>query len=79
MFEATVLLLFDAFFAVLYFGCGFMGGRMYAREKAEDGGVGAEVTRLQDALRPFAKFACDPPCEGPCHNCIARTALGEAP
>ena len=33
---------------------------------------------LVDALKPFAKFACEPPCEGPCHNCNARTALAAA-
>lgn len=31
---------------------------------------------LVAALKPFAQFACDPPCE--CHNCIARAALTKA-
>lgn len=31
-----------------------------------------EATR--EALKPFAAFACDPPCG--CHNCTARTILG---
>jgi hypothetical protein len=28
---------------------------------------------LEEALRPFANYACDPPCE--CNNCRARAAL----
>lgn len=31
---------------------------------------------LLDALRPFAKFACDVPCE--CHNCRARAVILKA-
>jgi hypothetical protein len=33
----------------------------------------ARVARLEEALRPFANYACDEPCN--CHNCIARAAL----
>ena len=35
----------------------------------------SRLEEVESALRPFAKFACDPPCEGPCHNCRARQAL----
>jgi hypothetical protein len=37
----------------------------------------ARVSRLEAALKPFAKFACDEPCD--CHNCRAREALKEQP
>jgi hypothetical protein len=35
------------------------------------------VKRLEDAIRPFANFACEPDGDGPCgcFNCIARAAL----
>lgn len=32
-----------------------------------------EIAALREALRPFANFACDPPCG--CHNCRARDLL----
>jgi hypothetical protein len=32
-----------------------------------------ENQALREALAPFAKFACDPPCG--CHNCIILAAL----
>lgn len=35
----------------------------------------AKVDRLHEALKPFAYYACDPPCG--CHNCAARTVLGD--
>jgi hypothetical protein len=31
-----------------------------------------ENERLREALRPFANYACDPPCG--CHNCVAKAA-----
>ena len=31
------------------------------------------VAALEAGLRPFANYACDPPCE--CHNCKARALL----
>lgn len=45
------------------------GGFLTREESAAD---------LLEALRPFAKFACNPPCEGPCNNCRARTAIEKA-
>lgn len=36
----------------------------------------AAAPQLAEALEPFAKFACDEPCE--CNNCKARAALAEA-
>ena len=33
----------------------------------------AEIDALQDALKPFAKFACDTPCG--CFNCKAKEVL----
>ncbi len=32
-----------------------------------------EVDKLRSALRPFANYACDPPCG--CHNCKAKFVL----
>jgi len=34
-----------------------------------------EIDELIEALRPFANYACDPPCE--CHNCKARAILAK--
>jgi hypothetical protein len=31
------------------------------------------ISKLKDALEPFANYACDPPCG--CHNCIAKEVL----
>jgi hypothetical protein len=31
---------------------------------------------LVEALRPFSKFACDPPCG--CYNCVALSAIAKA-
>jgi len=31
------------------------------------------IKELEDALRPFANFACEPPCG--CYNCVAREVL----
>jgi hypothetical protein len=36
----------------------------------------AAAPDLLDALRPFANYACDVPCE--CHNCRARAAIARA-
>ena len=36
----------------------------------------AAAPELYTALEPFAKFACDEPCD--CFNCIARAALKKA-
>lgn len=36
----------------------------------------AAAPELLEALEPFAKFACDPPCD--CHNCKARSAIAKA-
>jgi len=36
----------------------------------------AAAPRIAKALEPFAKFACDEPCD--CHNCEARAALAAA-
>ena len=33
----------------------------------------ADNARLREALEPFAKFACDPPCG--CFNCKARESI----
>jgi hypothetical protein len=42
----------------------------------------AAAPDLLEALRPFANYACDPPCPGApvhwCHNCIARVAIAKA-
>ena len=40
------------------------------------------IFKLQDALRPFAAFACDPTYhdeqgDAKCHNCVARDLLEE--
>ena len=35
----------------------------------------ARVRRLEDALKPFAQFACSPKGECTCHNCVARDLL----
>lgn len=32
-----------------------------------------QIAALREALKPFANYACEPPCE--CHNCKARAAL----
>ena len=32
-----------------------------------------QIQKLREALKPFANYACDPPCG--CHNCIAKAAL----
>jgi len=31
------------------------------------------IAKLEAALKPFANYACDPPCG--CHNCVARDLL----
>ncbi len=36
----------------------------------------AAAPDLLEALRPFANFACDEPCD--CHNCRARAAIAKA-
>lgn len=36
----------------------------------------AAAPALLEALRPFANFACDVPCD--CHNCGARAAIAKA-
>ena len=36
----------------------------------------AAAPELLDALRPFANFACDEPCE--CNNCKARVVIAKA-
>lgn len=36
----------------------------------------AAAPELLEALRPFANFACDVPCD--CHNCRARAAVAKA-
>ena len=36
----------------------------------------AAVPKMYAALRPFANYACDPPCG--CNNCLARAAIAEA-
>jgi hypothetical protein len=33
------------------------------------------AAELEDALRPFANYACDEPCN--CHNCRARALLAK--
>ncbi len=40
-------------------------------------GLVDEIKRKDEALRPFANYACDSPHvdEPICHNCIARAAL----
>lgn len=46
------------------------------RLRAELAEVKAQRDRLADALRPFAKFACDPqPATCACFNCKAAVAL----
>lgn len=37
---------------------------------------GAEICALKEALRPFANYACDPPCG--CNNCRAKELLAES-
>ena len=44
---------------------------------ARDEPEGARAARLRKALKPFANYACDPPCG--CHNCEARAALTAEP
>jgi hypothetical protein len=44
-----------------------------------DAGVDAcepVITKLREALKPFANYACKPPCG--CHNCQAKEALTES-
>lgn len=36
----------------------------------------AAAPELLEALKPFANYACDPPCG--CHNCKARAAIAKA-
>jgi hypothetical protein len=36
----------------------------------------AAAPELLEALRPFANYACDVPCD--CHNCKARAAIAKA-
>lgn len=38
----------------------------------------AAAPDLLEALDPFAKFACSPPGECECFNCIARAAIAKA-
>ncbi|MEE9569712.1 MAG: hypothetical protein V3W37_10020 [Candidatus Binatia bacterium] len=47
--------------------------RMYQERGEEIIALHTEVERLRGALRPFAGYACEPPCG--CHNCTARDAL----
>lgn len=49
-----------------------------ARIVAEVRRARVERETLLEALRPFANYACDPPCDGPCHNCIARAIIAKA-
>lgn len=41
--------------------------------EAERDALRARVAGLEAALKPFANFACDEPCQ--CNNCIARALL----
>ena len=45
-------------------------------ENLANGTLIAAAPDLAAALEPFAKFACDEPCE--CNNCKARAALAKA-
>ena len=50
---------------------------LVARPSIGDEPEGAREARLRKALKPFANYACDPPCG--CHNCEARAALTAEP
>ena len=45
-------------------------------ERKANAALIASAPLLFEALKPFAQFACDPPCG--CHNCKARAALAAA-
>ncbi len=55
-------------------------GCVYGDPQADDvrkaAAVCAAAPELLEALRPFANFACDEPCD--CHNCRARAAIIKA-
>jgi hypothetical protein len=51
-------------------------GRRSASEVAANAHLLAASPALLEALRPFANYACDEPCE--CHNCRARAAITQA-
>ena len=47
--------------------------RSLTAAEAERDALRARVAGLEAALKPFANFACDEPCQ--CNNCIARALL----
>jgi hypothetical protein len=40
-------------------------------------GLHARIVQLENALRPFARFACSEENTCTCHNCVARDLLNK--
>lgn len=51
--------------------------RELIRLRKENDELKLKFAEAKAALEPFAKFACDEPCQ--CHNCVARATLRGLP
>lgn len=51
-------------------------GDVFDTEDEANARLMATAPDLLAALKPFAAYACDPPCG--CHNCAARAAIDKA-